>query len=273
MTGASGTTGRRVAAGLAARGIAVTSANRSGTGPAGTRGTRFDWHDTSTHPGALHEVDRVYLIVPADDADPQAVMRPFLTLARESGVRRAVLLSSSALSSGGPGPGAVHEAVAELFDEWAVLRPSWFMQNFVGDHPHAATIRAESVITTATGDGRVGFIDADDIARVAVETLLSPVPWNTDLVLTGPEALSYDDVAAVLTDVGGRRIAHVPVDADTLRTRLEAAGVFPALAAMLSTLDVAIAGGIDDRVTDTVSQVTGTAPRSFREFAAAEFRL
>ncbi|APU17426.1 MULTISPECIES: nuclear transport factor 2 family protein [Actinoalloteichus] len=273
VTGASGTTGSRVAARLAARGLEVISANRAGIGPAGTVGTRFDWHDASTHPDALVGVDRMYLVAPGDDGDPQAVMLPFLKLARDAGVRRVVLLSTSVVAAGGPGPGIVHEAVAEIFDEWAVLRPSWFMQNVLGDHVHAQSIRADSVITTAAGNGRVGFIDADDIARVGVEALLSPTPLNTDLILTGPAALSYDDVAAILTEVSGLPITHVTDDADKLRVRFEAVGVNPMIATFLAQLDVAIAGGIEDRTTDTVLRVTGTAPRSFREFAAAEFRL
>jgi uncharacterized protein YbjT (DUF2867 family) len=75
-----------------------------------------------------------------------------------------------ALPEGTPGLGAVHSLVRMTTPEWTVLRPSWFMQNF-----------------TATGNGRVAFIDAADIAAVAQH------------VLTGPEALSYADAAEILT--------------------------------------------------------------------------
>ncbi len=272
VTGASGNTGSRLAAQLAARGIAVTAANRSGTGPRGTLVTRFDWYDAGTHPGALTGVERMYLVPPSRDADPQAVMLPFLERARNAGVRRVVLLSNSVVPAGGPGPGVVHVAVAEMFDEWAVLRPSWFMQNVTGNHPHAQSIRADSVIRTATGSGRVGFVDAGDIARVGVEALLSPSAPNADLILTGPEALSYDQVATILSEASGGTIMHVHVDAEELRSIYEATGLPSAAARFLAAMDTAIASGIEDRTTDTVERVTGTAPRSFREFAAAEFR-
>jgi len=209
VTGASGTTGSRVAAQLVARGVAVTAANRSGASPHGTHGIRFDWYDRSTHETALADVDGAYLIPPSRDADPQAAMAPFLERARAAGVRRVVLLSNAVTSLGGPGSGAVHQAIAGMFDEWAVLRPSWFMQNVTGNHLLAQSIRARHAITTATRNGRVGFVDAHDIARVAVEALLAPAPLNTDLILTGPEALSYDDVAAILTDISGQTITHV----------------------------------------------------------------
>jgi uncharacterized protein YbjT (DUF2867 family) len=272
VTGASGNTGSRLAAQLAARGIAVSAANRSGTGPRGTFVTRFDWYDAGTHPGALAGVERMYLVPPGRDADPQAVMLPFLERARGAGVRRVVLLSNSIVPAGGPGPGVVHAAVAEMFDEWAVLRPSWFMQNVTGNHPHAQSLRADSVIRTATGGGRVGFVDAGDIARVGVEALLSPSAPNADLILTGPEALSYDEVATILSEVSGGTIMHVHVDTEELRSIYEATGLPPAAARFLAAMDAAIASGIEDRTTDTVERVTGTAPRSFREFADAEFR-
>ena len=104
--------------------------------------------------------------------------------------------------------GEVHAALPGLFDAWAVLRPSWFMQNFTGDHPHAESIRTTGTLASATGTGRVAFIDADDIAAVAAHALTAGDAPNRDLVLTGPEALGYDDIAAVLTEVTGRRVTH-----------------------------------------------------------------
>ena len=135
-------------------------------------------------------------------------MLPFLQRARAGGVRRAVLLSSSAIPEGGPAVGTVHQALPDLFEQWAVLRPSWFMQNFTGTHAHALSIRDDGIIWTATGSGRVGFIDAEDIAAVAVHALTDEQAPNTDLVLTGPETLSYDDVAAIVTEVTGRAVVH-----------------------------------------------------------------
>ncbi|MGW0445669.1 hypothetical protein ACWDWV_09910, partial [Streptosporangium sandarakinum] len=88
-------------------------------------------------------------------------MLPFLHRARTTGVHRAVLLSSSAVPEGGPAVGTVHRALPDLFEQWAVLRPSWFMRNFTGTHAHARGIRDEG-IWTAAESGRVGFVDAED---------------------------------------------------------------------------------------------------------------
>jgi len=264
VTGASGTTGSRVAARLAARGITVRAASRSSA-------VRFDWYDPDTHAGAVAGVDRMYLVPPIRDPDPQAVMVPFLDLARAAGVRRAVLLSNSLVSAGDPMTGAVHKVIADTFDEWAVLRPSWFMQNVIGGHAHATSIRATSAIATSAGSGRAGFVDAGDIAQVAVEALLAPAAVNTDLILTGPQSLSYDDVAAILTETSGRAITHKRLDPAEQPAYYEALGVPEATAQFLVGMDWVIASGMEDRTTDTVQRMTGTPPRSFRDFAVAEF--
>lgn len=266
VIGATGTTGGRVVAQLAAGGHRVKAASRGVTTVAGAEAVRFDWNDSATFDEALSRTDRVYLVAPVDSLAPATVMLPFLERARTSGVRRAVLLSSSAIPAGGPAMGQIHQALPGLFDEWAVLRPSWFMQNFTGDHPHARSIRADGTILTATGEGRVGFVDADDIAAVAVHALTDTRAPNTDLVITGPQALSYDEAAAVLSAVMGRTVTHRQLPYEQMRDRL--ATVMPAeYAAMLAGLDRSIAEGAEDRTTDTVQRLTGRAPGTFRAFA------
>ncbi|MFE5813773.1 NAD(P)H-binding protein [Streptomyces sp. NPDC056479] len=269
VIGATGTTGSRTAARLSAAGRRVRAAGRRATPVPGADAVRFDWYDPATHGDALDGADRVYLVPPIGDPEPASVMLPFLRQARSAGVRRAILLSSSAIPAGGPAVGEVHRALPGLFDEWAVLRPSWFMQNFTGAHTHADGIREHGVIRTATGKGRVGFVDADDIAAVAVHALTDEQAPDTDLILTGPEALSHDDVAAIVTEVTGRPVAHRHLAYDDMRDRL-AAVIPPEFATMLADMDRAIAEGDEDRTTDTVRRVTGRPPNGFRAVAERE---
>ncbi|MEU9107670.1 NAD(P)H-binding protein [Streptomyces xanthophaeus] len=271
VTGATGTTGSRTAAQLIAAGHRVKAAGRRATPLPGAEPVRFDWYEPATFGAALDAVDRAYLVPPIGDPDPAAVMTPFLRQARAAGVRRVVLLSSSAIPAGGPAVGAVHRALPGLFDEWAVLRPSWFMQNFTGAHAHADSIREEGVIRTAAGSGRVAFVDADDIAAVAVHALTAGRAPGTDLVLTGPQALSHDDVALILTQVTGRPVVHRHLTYEDLRERL-AAAIPQEFAAMLAALDRAIAEGAEDRTTDTVRRLTGRPPNPFRMVADRELR-
>jgi uncharacterized protein YbjT (DUF2867 family) len=222
---------------------------------------RFDWDVPATYGDALREVDRVYLIPPIGVVDPVPVVESFLAQARH--VRRVVLLSSSAVPESATGMGAL-PAMVRAMPEWAVLRPSWFMQNFTGDHPIAHGVLAGEIVT-ATGAGRVGFVDAADIAAVAARALLDPMPHNTDHLITGPEALSYADAAAIITEVTGRRVRHRSVSTAELTERL-ATGLPREFATVLAGLDEDIRGGAEDRVTTTVEDVTGRQARSFREF-------
>ena len=269
VIGATGTTGSRTATQLIATGHRVKAASRHTTPVSGAEPVRFDWYDPATHLDALDGVDRVYLIPPLGDSDPAAVMLPFLQRARTAGVHRAVLLSSSAIPEGGPTVGTVHQALPGLFEQWAVLRPSWFMQNFTGTHIHALSIREDDTIWTATDSGRVGFVDAEDIAAVAVHALTDEHAPNTDLVLTGPEALSYDDIATIITEVTGRPVVHRHLSYAQMRYRLTK--LMPLeFAAMLAGMDRAIAEGSEDRVTDTVQRLTGRPPRTFRALLEKE---
>jgi uncharacterized protein YbjT (DUF2867 family) len=233
---------------------------------------RFDWHDPVGHADVIAGVERMYLIPPVGDPRPELVMLPFLRLARQAGVRRVVLHSNSPTPAGGPGTGIVHQAITEMFGEWAVLRPTWFMQDVCGTHPYARMIRQTRAIVTATGQARAGFIDAADIARVATSALSDAAALNTDLILTGPQALSFTEVAAILTEASGTTIRHEQVPRGELAARYEQIGV-GAEAAAFVVMDSIIASGSEDRTTTSVEQVTGTLPRSFAAFAAAEFRL
>ncbi|WP_199443613.1 NAD(P)H-binding protein [Umezawaea beigongshangensis] len=266
VTGGTGTTGSLLAAALREQGAVARIATRT---PVDGEHVRFDWADPGTHDAALSGVDRVYLIAPIGVVDAVPVVEPFLARALRAGVRRVVLLSSSAVPEGAPGLGALHHLVRTTVPEWTVLRPSWFMQNFLADHPVARSVRTSGEIVTATGSGRVAFVDAADIAAVAVRALLDEVPHDTAHVITGPEALGYADAAAVVTEVTGLPVRHRSVSTDDLAARHVAAGYPPEFAALLAGLDEAIGAGAEDRVTSVVPDVTGRPARSFAEFVTA----
>ena len=274
VTGGTGKTGSRLVARLRQEVWAARAASRSGAAPAEGEGARFDWYDPGGHEAALAGVDRVYLIAPIGSNTPVEVMEPFIELAIARGVRRFVLQSSSLIEEGGPATGAVHALLRRRAPEWAVLQPSWFMENFTVA-PHLSTIRAEDAIYSATGDGRVPFISVADIAEAGLRALTDARPPDAGLVLTGPGMLRYDEVAAIIGDARGRPVRHVRISVDALASRHEQFGIPPEFAAMLAGLDGAIAAGADARVTDSVARMTGSPPRSFTDFAApwgAEWR-
>lgn len=262
ITGGKGKTGRRVASRLTATGTDVAIGTRTPNSP---KDRRFDWADPSSA-SAFDGCDAVYLVAPTDRTDHLTVMQPLLEEAMRRGVRRFVLLGSSLLEPGDPMMGEVHAWLAKCAPDWAVLRPSWFMQNF-SEGPHAATIRDEGIIYTATGAGRVGFIDAEDIAATAAASLTAITALNSDVVLTGPEALSYDDAAATISALVGRPVRHLSLDPPALIARFVQQGLPSDYAKTLAGLDAHIAAGAEDYTTLGVEQVTKQPPESFRAFA------
>ena len=262
VTGATGKTGRRIVERLHGLGRTVRAASRTGDG---TSLIRFDWFDPTTFELASKDITAAYLLAPSGVYEVLSSMKPFIDHLLEAGVGRLVLLSASSLEPGGPMMGAVHSYLAANAPSWTVLRPSWFMQNF-SEQQHLATLRNERAIYSATGDGRVGFVSADDIAAVAARALSDPDMPNTDLILTGPEPLSYDDVADSIGAAIGQRITHHKLDPPpALATRFEVlAGLSSDYARVLAGLDAAVAKGREDRVTDNVARITGRQPVSFR---------
>ncbi|CDO06373.1 ergot alkaloid biosynthesis protein [Mycolicibacterium cosmeticum] len=267
VLGASGNTGSAVVDALAEYpDVRVRTGARRPIGPATAEQRRFDWTDPETHQRALDGVDRVYLVAPVGDPDPVRLVGPFLQQAVAMGVRRVVLLSSSAVADGDPGLGVVATEVRKLLPEWEILRPSWFMQNFVGRHPLADSIRATGEFVTATGHCRIPFIDARDIGRCAARLLTAERAGNAEHHLTGPQALSYDDAAAVMAAVTGRPVRHRAVDPGSYIETLVASGYDRAFASALAALDEQIRDGRQAHVTDTVERLTGRAPTAFADY-------
>lgn len=266
VTGGTGKTGRRIVQQLEARGIPVKASSR--TANASNR-VRFDWYDTTSFAAALEDVRSVYLVAPADTAESLGAMRPFLEQAVTAGVKRFVLLSSSSLEQGGALMGQVHEWLAQQSVPYTVLRPSWFMQNF-SESQHLMGICRADMIRSATGDGKAGFIDAEDIAAVAVEALMDPTFSHTELILTGPAAISYNEVAQIISGAVGRPISHNRLDANELGKMFREMGVAADFADVLVQMDIAISEGVENRTTDNVHMVTGREAGSFEAFAQRE---
>jgi ergot alkaloid biosynthesis protein len=260
LTGGTGKTGARLAARLRDAGLAHRVASRRGQ-------PSFDWSRRDTWDDTLAGTTSVYL-VPPPAGDVASIVIDFIRAAMSRGVGRFVLLSMSSLSSGGPAHGQIHQWLEGNCDDWAVLRPSAFMQNF-SEGAYLATIRDEDTIYSNTGTGRVPFIDAADIAHAAFAALTAPTALNSDFVLTGDELLTYDDVAALIATACGRRITHTRVSTDAMIQRFIDRGIADKMARFLAAGYQSMAEGAEDRTTDAVLALTGGAPTRFRAFAEA----
>ncbi|MBW0105366.1 NAD(P)H-binding protein [Pseudonocardia sp. KRD-291] len=270
VMGATGQTGRVVVDLLRARQEPVRAASRTPNVISGTDAVRFHWHDPSTHEPALDGVDRVFLVPPPSSVDPVGVVDPFLALARSRGVRRVVMLGSAVEFPNAPGRLEL-AATVRAEPGWVVLSPSGFMQNFLRPHAIGTAIRTDGVLSTSAPFGRLGWIDTADIAATAAAILTRPLldeALRSDYVLTGPQALSFTEVAAIISARTGHRLPVKEVTVEQLAARHRAAGLTAEFAAILAANEDDVRTGRYDQVTTSVLELTGRPPRTFEDFVA-----
>lgn len=123
-----------------------------------------------------------------------------------------------------------------------------------------------ALFTAPQAQGEQGF-DANDIAATTCALLTAEVPLNDEVLLTGPEALSYDDIAEILSEATGRKVRHEALDQHALTKRFMDGGLPQDYAATLASLDDIIRSAAEDRVTADVAKFTGKTPKSFQVFA------
>ncbi|RDB27509.1 Agroclavine dehydrogenase [Hypsizygus marmoreus] len=208
VIGGTGKTGLPLAHLLRDANLPFLVATRHPANAAPFKGVAFDWFDASTFENPFNadpNIDRVYLISPAaHDALP--IVKPFVELAISKGVKRFVFLSSTPTPKGSPYLGKIHEYLAERGVDYAILRPTWFIENFGATF--VPGILSDNIIATTAKDGRIPFISAKDIADVAFKALTDEKSHNTEHIIVGPELYTYDEAAALLSDVVGRKITH-----------------------------------------------------------------
>ncbi|WP_262698023.1 MULTISPECIES: NAD(P)H-binding protein [Streptomyces] len=267
VTGGTGKTGSALVELLRGNGVPVRVASRHPSA-GDPDAVRFDWADPATHPAALRGVDRVFLVPPVNTVDPMPLVGPFLAEAQRLGVRRVVLLGSAVVLPNAP---SALELAARVRARpgWVVLRASGFMQNFLSPHPVGERIRRCGEIRTAAGGGRVGWIDARDIAAAASALLADPggEPGDRrDHLLTGPKAMSLQEVAAIITTHTGRPVRVVAIGTDEQAANFRAAGMSAEFAAAIAAVEDGIRAGREDQVSTAVLDLTGRPPRTFAEF-------
>ena len=262
VLGGTGKTGRRVAERLAARGLPVRVGSRSGEPP-------FDWENRSTWAPALEGVGSVYLTYYPDLAVPGAVeaTRSFAELALARGVRRLALLSGR----GEPIAEEAERAVRDTGADLTILRSTWFMQNFSEDYMLDHVLSGD--IRLPAGNVPTPFLDADDIADVAVEALSDDRHIGQLSELTGPRSLSFAQAAEEIGEATGRELRYTAVSLEQLEAELADHGVAPEVIELLTYLFQEVVDGRNADTTDGVQRALGREARDFgayvRETAAS----
>jgi uncharacterized protein YbjT (DUF2867 family) len=227
---------------------------------------RFDFQDAATFPAALADVDRVFLVRPPTLANVQRDFVPFITAAAAAGVQQMVFLSVQGVENSRFIPHARIEAAIEQSGmDHTFLRAGFFMQNLTTTH--AAEIRERSEIALPVGSAKTAFIDTRDIAAVAARALTEDGHGANSYTLTGADALTYDEVAAIMTDVLGRPVMYTNVTPPEFVIRQVRGGMGWGFALVVMGLYVATRFGNAEQVTDDVRRSLGREPISFEQFA------
>ncbi|WP_253776995.1 SDR family oxidoreductase [Goodfellowiella coeruleoviolacea] len=253
---ATGKTGRRVVSRLRATGTPVRAASRSSD-------LRFDWTDESTWAPCLTGATGLYLVVP----DEPAPFADFIGQAVAAGVRRIVLLSARGIVHYPPNTMYVAEQALRASDvDWTVLQPNWFNQNFDEYFLRDPLLAGE--LALPVGSTPEPFIDADDIADVAVAALTQDGHAGQTYELSGPRALSFAEATEIIATASGRRIRFTDVSGEQYVAAMTDQGAPPELATYLAGLFDVVRQGHITTVTDDVERVLGREPRTFESYVA-----
>lgn len=142
-----------------------------------------------------------------------------------------------------------------------------FMQNvvtYMGD-----TIKSEGAFYSAIGAAKISHVDVRDIAAVAVKALTEPGHEGKVYTLSGPEALTHDDIFTELSKVLGRTISHISLSPADFRSGMLAAGSPDEYVDMLLDLERYFHEQQASRITNDIKQVTGHDPIRFGQYARA----
>lgn len=268
VTGATGNVGAEVVKGLLGAPVRVVvglrNPERERTPPA-VQARALDFENPATWPGALAGVERLFLVRPPQISAVDATLGPFLDEAKRRGVGHVVFLSLLGVEKNPVVPHRAIEAkIRALGFDFTMLRASFFMQNL--DTTHRAEIRDRGELFVPAGRGRTSFVDARDLAAVGVQALLGQLPPNQAYPLTGAEALTYDEVARLLSAELGRpvRYANPSMLRFVLQKRRE--GVPWAFALVMLGLYTTCKLGLAAKITPDLGELLGRPPVSMRQY-------
>ena len=189
---------------------------------------------------------------------PEAV-RSFADVAIEHGVRRLVLLSGRGEDEAQRAEPSVQESGADV----TVVRCAWFMQNFSEDYLVEPIVDGEVVLPAS--DQLEPFVDADDIADVAVAALTDDRHIGEVYELTGPRLMTFADAVGEIAEATGRDIDYVPVSVEEYAAGAAAHGVPPEYIGFLTYLFSDVLGR-NAHLTDGVQRALDREPRDFSDF-------
>jgi len=236
-------------------------------GKPGVSSTDGDFDDPESLRRALDGVDRAFLLTNSTE-HTEAQQIAFVEAAQAQGVGHVVYLSQLASDPQSPVRflryhGAVEAALRNSTVGWTSVRPNLILQAYI---PFAPVI-AQGVLQAPIGDAAVSVVDARDIAAVAAAALTEDGHVGKTYTVTGPAAVTHAEIATELGDAVGRTVRFESIPPEAFLAALTGAGMPEWQAEGLVEDYAHYDRGEASAVSPDVAQVTGTSPRSVRDFA------
>lgn len=227
----------------------------------------IDYNHPETLRTAFQECDKLFLLGPNVLNQTQLELNA-VEAAKAVGVQHIVKQSVMGAEDEAFSLALIHRPVEQAIEAsgmtWTFLRPNSFMQNVVTFM--SETIKAESAFYSASGEAKIAHIDVRDIAAVAVKALTEPTHAGQAYTLTGPEALTYDELAQKLSVVLGRSISHISLPPEDLKHGMLAEGLPDAIADRMLDLERYYREDQASHITNDVQRMTGQEPRQFMQY-------
>ncbi|TDJ46969.1 MAG: SDR family oxidoreductase [Gammaproteobacteria bacterium] len=280
LTGATGKTGGAAADALIEMGVPFRALVRDAEKAAALKEAGVDLivgdaADPEAVRKAMEGVDRVALILP-NSQEQEALEMQFVDIATAAGVKHLVKLSSlEALPEATSPIPALHWRVEEHIRasglDWTMIRPNFFMDNLLG---YGFSIKNEGSFALPMGDGVTVMMDCKDIGLAIATVLAGAGHAGRSYNLSGPELLSFHDVASQFGEVLGKPIEYLNVDPTAYREIIA-----PFLTsdwhadAVMHLFSEVVDGVVPPKVTTTFKELTGQDPTSFRQFVQNHIEL
>lgn len=271
VTGAVGHVGREVVRAVAAAGFRVRAADAATALIHAMHGEaidarRLDYDQPSTFAHAAEGCDGLFLVRPPDVFNMETTLLPFLDAAIASGVRHVVFMSVAGAATNKFVP---HHAVEKHLEARQIphtlLRPCFFAQNLGA--AYRDDIAEDDRLYLPAGRGRVAFVDIRDLAEVVAKIFQDPSAHvGAAYTCTGPEALSFEEAARLLTDVIGRRIRYEPASIAGFVRHLHVRGVGLPQIGVQTLLHVGLRFGQREAIDPTLAELLGRRPRTLAAY-------
>jgi NAD(P)H dehydrogenase (quinone) len=282
VTGASGNLGRRVVELLLDAGTPpnkIVAATRSPEKPAdfAARGVfvrKADFDNMDSLREAFRGVDRLLLIsTDVLDGTNRRIQQHLnaIRAAEESGVKHVVYTSivnptPDFAAVVNPDHRATEEGLAASKMGYTSLRENIYTEMLLGSLPQAV---ATGQLFRATGDSKTAYITREDCARAATAALASSFDGRRTIDITGPEALTQYEIAAIASEITGRTVTYIPVELEAAIQGMVGAGLPRPAAEAYASFDAATAQGQFAAVSTGIADLTGRQPTSVADFLKA----